>query len=102
MDYETINTIRAHVRKILREMKMNGDPNQHKEELIAAVWTLINDIESMICLPDNDYGGRDCSCWYGEFSEYEENSDGQMVVEWPNLAIGVERIKKILDKLASQ
>jgi hypothetical protein len=103
MDYETINTLRAHVRKILSQikegemkMKMNGD-----DELISAVKALIKDIESMSCVPDAS--GPDSGYWYGEFGEYEDNfNSGEVIVEWPNLAIGVERIKKILDKVASQ
>jgi hypothetical protein len=99
MDYEIINTIRTHVRKILKEVKVVNEDN----ELINAVKGLISIVETMSCIPNDDTGVGDSGHWYGEFTEYEENyDDGEVIIEWPNLTICVEKIKKILDKLASQ
>jgi hypothetical protein len=97
MNQKTINEIRTHVRKILKETKM-----KENDELISAVKALIVDIESMNCVPENTVINDDSGYWFGEFSEYQENADGDMIIEWPNLAISVERLKKILDKRASQ
>jgi hypothetical protein len=98
MDWK--EAVRTHVRKVIsqvKELKMNEE-----DELIDAVKALIVDIESMSCIPDDTSFEPDSGHWYGEFTEYEENDDAEVIIEWPNLAIGVEKIKQILDKLASQ
>jgi hypothetical protein len=103
MDWK--DEMRSHVRVILtsvKEMRMKTNTNHEDDELINAVKSLIKDIEAMSCIRDESLVG-DSGHWFGEFTEYEDNLDmGEMIIEWPNLAIGVERIKKILDKLASQ
>lgn len=58
------------------------------DELIKAVKSLISDIESMQTRDPN---------WLGPFSEYEDSEDGDGIdIEWPNLAISVEEVKKLL------
>jgi len=63
-------------------------------KLREAVLTLINDIESMSCVPDDLM--PDSGYWYGEFTEYEENDQASVIVEWPNLSISVALVKEAL------
>jgi hypothetical protein len=59
------------------------------DELIAAVRSLLNDIESM----QGDGRG-----WFDGFSEYRD--DGETVaVEWPNLEISADRVRAALDTI---
>ncbi|AZO48075.1 hypothetical protein [Mesorhizobium sp. M4B.F.Ca.ET.058.02.1.1] len=64
------------------------------DELIKAVKSLISDIESMQLVPDD----RNASewVWFGPFSEWE-TGDGTVEVEWPNLTISLETVKKLLE-----
>lgn len=98
MDWK--DRLRSHVRGIVAQTKEKKQMiTKEDDELISAVKALIVDIESMSCTPDLY---SDSGYWFGEFSEYQENADGDMVIEWPNLAILVERLKKVLDKEASR
>lgn len=60
------------------------------EDLIRAVKSLIIDIESM-----QPHGNPD-NYWFGPFSESEETMDGT-IIEWPNLAILLADVKKLLE-----
>lgn len=66
------------------------------DALIKALRSLIIDIEAM--------GAGNKRNWYGPFSEFEEEDNTRfmtaMTVEWPNLAISLERVKAELAKVA--
>lgn len=64
------------------------------EDLIAAVRALIIDVENMRCEPNAPL--LQTEHWFGEFSEHEENEHGDMIVEWPNLSIDIQRLKVAL------
>lgn len=60
------------------------------DELLKAVKSLVNDIESMQCV-NKDY--------FGAFSEYDidDNGRGPVDIEWPNLAISLAAVKKLIE-----
>ena len=64
----------------------------HPSTLIAAVKSLISDIESMQYQHES---------WFGPFSSTEENEDllgdTTVSVEWPNLRISLDALKAELD-----
>lgn len=60
------------------------------DELIKAVRSLLSDIESMQPHCNND------NYWFGPFSEIDEYNN---LVEWPNLAISAEDVKKALEAI---
>lgn len=62
--------------------------DMRQDELLQAVKSLINDIESM--------QSRTSSDWFGRFSEWEDSLDGALV-EWPNLAISLAAVKALID-----
>ncbi|MEQ1950957.1 hypothetical protein [Mesorhizobium sp. CN2-181] len=69
------------------------------ENLIKAVKSLLSDIEGMNCRAP-DYAENQSNYWFGRFSEFDnslESLDG-MAVEWPNLAISADEVKKALDE----
>lgn len=56
-------------------------------EIRAAAEALLGDIEAM---QDGDY--------FGGFTQWRGTYDGDgVMVEWPNLAISIERLRKALD-----
>lgn len=64
-------------------------------DLIKATKSLVDDIESM-------QDGLNTT-WFGDFSESQAQDDiGTMAIEWPNLAIQVEEVKKALGKLPGE
>ena len=67
------------------------------DNLIAAVKSLISDIESM------QYQHQD---WFGPFSATEENEDllgdTSISVEWPNLRISLDAVQAELNKLPAE
>jgi hypothetical protein len=60
------------------------------KELIRAVEILVLDTTAMQSRNDPD--------WFGDFSIWEENPNGAMI-EWPNLAIDLEALRKILRRM---
>lgn len=68
------------------------------DELIKAVRSLLADIEAMRCKPD---GKKDTGQWFGPFSEWE-NGYEEPNVEWPNLSISADAVKKQLDDFVPQ
>lgn len=63
------------------------------ETLIQAVKSLINDIENMQTEPDDSLADQEA--WFGGFSVWTE--DGEVKIQWPNLAISVANVKEILE-----
>lgn len=62
------------------------------EELLKAVRSLISDIESM---QDDEEPN-----WFNNFGEHVyRDEDDTMSIEWPNLAISVAEVKKLLEPL---
>ena len=57
------------------------------QEQIAALQALLGDIEAMQEAPDH----------YGAFSQYIEGEDG-VTIQWPNLDISVEYVRKAFAK----
>lgn len=70
-------------------------PAKEIDDLLKAVKSLISDIESMRCMPDD--GRDDSGYWFGLFSDYVETGPDEMTVEWPNLAISLAAVKKLLE-----
>jgi hypothetical protein len=73
------------------------------DEILKAVKSLISDIESMRCkvnasMLDND---EDPDHWFGAFStyitEFEGSDDYGVAINWPNLAISLSTLKKLLE-----
>lgn len=63
------------------------------EELLKAVKSLVSDIEAM---QKNYITGES---WFGGFSNgFESSDDGNIMVEWPNLAISLAEVKKTLSE----
>ena len=61
------------------------------EALLKALKSLISDIESMRFAGSSEF-------FFGPFSECEGHWDGT-IIEWPNLAISLEEVKKTLKEL---
>lgn len=56
---------------------------------IAALKDLVSDIEAMQSSHDPN--------WFGDFSESQEVDDmGTVAIEWPNLAISVEKAQALV------
>ena len=58
------------------------------EKLITAIKSLLDDITSMQSGTDDN--------WFGTFSESQEDRDGNVEIEWPNLAISADELRKAL------
>lgn len=67
------------------------------EDLVAKLRSLVNDIKSMTTDPDNSEAEPEG--WFGPFSTSTEDMDGDVKIEWPNLAISCEEAEKLLKEL---
>jgi hypothetical protein len=62
------------------------------DELRKAIESLLADIEGMQD-PGREY-------WFGEFEEYDADYESSGAsIEWPNLAMGADRLRKALEAL---
>jgi hypothetical protein len=69
------------------------------EKLLKAVKSLVSDIESMQVKPENPDAGL---YWFGPFSEAEDacgDQDSDVSIEWPNLAISLDEVKKVIAEI---
>jgi hypothetical protein len=67
---------------------MSKDLNQ---KLYDAASALVLDIGPMQISNDPD--------WFGDFSNWEETDANMVMIEWPNLAIYLDNIAKILKEI---
>lgn len=82
-----------------------GQPSDQVMELAAMVGrahqllaSVLSDLDAMAA-PDTEDNDFDSGQWFGPFSDYDANSDGGFV-EWPNLAILREDIRKVVSQTA--
>ncbi|RWB40434.1 MAG: hypothetical protein EOQ44_25155 [Mesorhizobium sp.] len=83
------------LREEIKELKKKPAPQPDNELLMAAVRALISDIEAM----QPDMREPD---WFSSFSEFETRFDADRGIEvvsiqWPNLAISLAEVKKLLE-----
>lgn len=64
------------------------------DKLIAALKSLLGDIDDMRCIPSDEK--EDNNNWFGPFSESEDCGEDGPAIEWPNLTISAEDVKKAL------
>lgn len=65
-------------------------------KLAEAAKALIADVEAMNPNPGELFTNTKPDYWFGGFGDFQENDNGEALVLWPNLRIGIEALKKAL------